>query len=99
MKGLLTEKMKKALTEMLFLSILEIQPRAILEIKDLINEKSQSICKIQFPYAVVNRMVEAGHIKEIGKVVTETASGLQAPVAGEKFGHDFEYNNIRIPGC
>lgn len=71
MQGLLTEKMKKALTEMLFLSFLESQPRAILEIKDLIAEKSDSICKIQFPYAIVNRMTEAGHIREIGKVVTE----------------------------
>lgn len=87
MKGLLTEKMKKALTEMLFLSFLEVQPRAILEIKDLINEKSDSICKIQFPYAIVNRMVDAGYIREIGKVMTETRKKnfIEITPSGKKY--------------
>jgi PadR family transcriptional regulator PadR len=72
MDNSLIDKLKKALMEMLFLAFLEKEARPILEIRDLLDEKSSGICKIQFPYAIVYRMVDAGYIREIGKAKTET---------------------------
>lgn len=63
-------KLKKALAEMLFLAILNEKPRPILEVVDLLDEKSMGACKMQFPYAIVYRMEECGYIVEDGRRMT-----------------------------
>lgn len=70
MESGLNLKLKKALAEMLFLAILKEKPRPILEVMDLLDQKSMGICKMQFPYAIVYRMVESGYIAEEGSRMT-----------------------------
>lgn len=64
-------KLKKALAEMLFLSILEEQARPILEVTKLLNERSKGVCNMQFPYAIIYRMTENGYIEEKGSDMSE----------------------------
>ena len=51
MESGLNLKLKKALSEMLFLTILAEEPRPIVEVMSLLDEKSNGACKMQFPYA------------------------------------------------
>ncbi|MBQ6705927.1 MAG: PadR family transcriptional regulator [Clostridia bacterium] len=70
MESGLNLKLKKALAEMLFLAILNEMPRPILEVAELLDQKSMGICKMQFPYAIVYRMQESGYIVEAGSRMT-----------------------------
>ncbi len=71
MEAGLNLKLKKALSEMLFLSILEEQPRPILEVSRLLGQRSGGVCSMQFPYAIVYRMMENGYIVEQGSRKTQ----------------------------
>ena len=70
MESGLNLKLKKALSEMLFLSILAEKPRPIGEVMALLDEKSGGACKMQFPYAIIYRMEKAGYVKEDGSRMT-----------------------------
>ena len=70
MESGLNLKLKKALSEMLFLTILAEEPRPIVEVMSLLDEKSNGACKMQFPYAIVYRMEKAGYVKEDGSRMT-----------------------------
>ena len=66
-KGNLTENLKKGLTEMLVLSCLNARSMPIHEIQKTLDEKSNSFCKVTFPYAAIYRMLESGFVEEEGK--------------------------------
>lgn len=63
-------KLKKALSEMVFLSVLEEEPLPIVEVTRRLDKRSGGVCSIQFAYAIVYRMVENGYISEQGSRVT-----------------------------
>ena len=60
----LIENLKKAVTEMLILSCLNLQPMSIDEISRCLDEKSHSICKIVYPYAAIHRLLDTKYITE-----------------------------------
>lgn len=59
-------KLKKALAEMLFLSVLQEGERPIREVVEILDARSGGVCHMQFPYAIVYRMEELGYIRENG---------------------------------
>ena len=63
----LEENLKKALTEMLLLTLLSRKESYIAELTDAIHEKSNGNLSIVFPYGAIYRMEQAGHICEVGK--------------------------------
>lgn len=65
--GILTENLKKGLTEYLLLQCLAARPMAIYEIVAVLDEKSGGICRICYPYATIYRLLDAGCIAEMGK--------------------------------
>ena len=65
--GVLTENLKKGLTEYLLLQCLAARPMAIYEIVSVLDEKSGGVCKICYPYATIYRLLDAGCIAEMGK--------------------------------
>lgn len=67
----LTENLKKGLTEFLVLSCLEKRPMSIYEILRLLDEKSNSHCKITFPYALIYRLTGYGFIADDGKRISD----------------------------
>ncbi len=69
--GGLTENLKKGVTEMLVLSLLDVRPMTIHEILRLLDEKSGSICKISYPYAIIYRLSNSRYIKDHGKQVSD----------------------------
>lgn len=63
----LVENLKKAVTEILILSFLNIRSMPIYEILNLLDEKSHSMCKISYPYAAIYRLLDANCIVETKK--------------------------------
>lgn len=70
-EGRLTENLKKGLTEMLVLSCLNKRPMHIYEILKLLDEKSNSVCKIAYPYAVIYRLQDNEFIADDVKKVSD----------------------------
>ena len=66
----MAENLKKALTEMLILSFLSKKNMTIYEILHILDEQSNSICRIQYPYGVIYRMSDRGYIEIAGKAVS-----------------------------
>ena len=65
------ENLKKAVTEMLILSFLSKKDMTIYEILNILDKKSNSICKIQYPYGVIYRMSDRGYIEIAGKSISD----------------------------
>ena len=63
----LEENYKKALTEVLILSVLAEKECYIGELADVISARSKGALNIVFPYSAVYRMEEAGYIFEVAK--------------------------------
>lgn len=63
----LIENLKKATNAMIILSLFSIRPMNLDEIKRYLDEKSNSVCKITYPYAAIYRMLDAGYIQSCGK--------------------------------
>lgn len=61
------ENLKKAVTEMLILSFLNFRSMPISEILEHLDEKSDSLCKISYPYAAIYRLLDANYILESKK--------------------------------
>lgn len=70
-EGNLTENLKKGLTELLVLSCLNKRPMHIYEILKLLDEKSDSICRIAYPYAVIYRLQNNDFITDDGKRISD----------------------------
>ena len=70
-EGNLTENLKKGLTEFLVLSCLEKRSMSIYEILKFLDEKSNSHCKITFPYALIYRLTGYGFIADDGKRISD----------------------------
>lgn len=70
-EGNLTENLKKGLTELLVLSCLNKRPMHIYEILKLLDEKSDSICRIAYPYAVIYRLQNNNFITDDGKKISD----------------------------
>lgn len=64
---LLEENFKKALTEVLILSVLAEKECYIGELADVIAARSKDTLTIIFPYSAVYRLEEAGYIYEVAK--------------------------------
>lgn len=69
--GGLTENLKKGVTEMLVLSLLDVRPMNIHEILRLLDEKSNAVCKISYPYAIIYRLTNSRYIRDFGKQVAD----------------------------
>ena len=69
--GGLTENLKKGVTELLVLSLLDVRPLTIHEILRLLDEKSGGVCKISYPYAIIYRLSNSGYIRDCGKQVSD----------------------------
>lgn len=65
------EKLKKATTELIILSLLENQNFHIGALTEKIEEYSEGKCKVVFPYAAIYRLIDAGYIYECGKKVED----------------------------
>ena len=65
------DNFKKAVTELLILTFLSKRDMTIFEILTLLDKKSDSICKIQYPYGVIYRMSDRGFIEIAGKAVSD----------------------------
>lgn len=63
----LIENLKKATNTMIILSLFSIRPMNLDEIKRYLDEKSNSVCKITYPYAAIYRMLDSGYIQSCGK--------------------------------
>ena len=70
-EGNLTENLKTGLTEFLVLSCLEKRSMSIYEILRFLDEKSDSHCKITFPYALIYRLTGYGFIADDGKRISD----------------------------
>lgn len=70
-RGNLTENMKKGLTEYLLLQCLSARPMTIYELVSILDEKSDGICKICYPYASIYRLLGADCIVEVGKCYSD----------------------------
>ncbi len=69
--GGLIENMKKGLTEMLVLTLLNKRPMHIYEIIRILDEQSDGVCKVAYPYAVIYRLMNSHHVEEAGKRVAD----------------------------
>lgn len=67
----MSDNLKKALTEMLILSFLSKKDMTIYEILHILDEQSNGICKIQYPYGVIYRMSDRGYIEIAGKAFSD----------------------------
>lgn len=63
----LIENLKKATNSMIMLSIFSLRPMNLDEIKRYLDEKSNSVCKVSYPYAAIYRMLDSGYIQSCGK--------------------------------
>ena len=63
----LDENLKKAVTELLVLRIMDRRELYIGELAETIHEISGGVLNIVFPYAAMYRMESAGYIRECGK--------------------------------
>ena len=67
----MSENLKKALTEMLILSFLRKKDMTIYEILKILDNQSDGVCRIQYPYGVIYRMSDRGYIEIAGKAVSD----------------------------
>lgn len=67
----MSENLKKALTEMLILSFLSKKDMTIYEILKILDNQSDGVCRIQYPYGVIYRMSDRGYIEIAGKAVSD----------------------------
>ena len=65
--SLLEENLKKALTELLVLFLLAEKDRYIGELTTALNERSNGILTIVFPYSAIYRLLQSGDIIESEK--------------------------------
>lgn len=63
----MAENLKKAVSEMLVLYLLQQRQIYIGEISEELKKRSDGIFQIVFPYAIIYRMIRAGYIDEIAK--------------------------------
>ena len=63
---ILEENLKKALTELLMLSLLSQKECYIGELSALLREKSGGALSIVFPYGAIYRLERAGYVRELG---------------------------------
>lgn len=67
----ITENLKKGITEMLILAFLDKQDMHIYSIINKLDDCSNGICKIAYPYAAIYRLINNGYIIEKGKRIDE----------------------------
>lgn len=67
----IVENLKKGLTELLVLSLLNEHPMSIYEIIKIMRVRSNSVCTITYPYAVIYRLQNGGFITDAGKSVAD----------------------------
>lgn len=65
----LEENLKKALTELLILHLLNVRERFIGELPDALQEYSGGVLKLAFPYSAVYRLQQDGYIMDTEKRV------------------------------
>lgn len=65
------DKLKKATTELIILSLLEKENLHIGALTEKIEEYSEGEFKIVFPYAAIYRLINAGYIYECGKKIED----------------------------
>jgi PadR family transcriptional regulator PadR len=63
----LEENLKKALTEMIMLSLIAEKESFIGEMADLIKTRSGGKLSLVFPYGAIYRLLDAGYIEEVRK--------------------------------
>lgn len=63
----LEENLKKAVTELLILTLLSEKDCYINELTAILNERSHHVLSIVFPYGAIYRLEESGFIEENGK--------------------------------
>ena len=63
----LEDNLKKAVTELLILCLLDEEDRYIGEFPDLLHQKSKGALSIVFPYSAIYRLLESGHVEECPK--------------------------------
>ena len=63
----LEENLKKALTEFIMLSLLAERECYIGQMTAMIEERSEGKLSLVFPYAAVYRLLDSGHIADVGK--------------------------------
>ena len=67
----MTENLKKALTDMLILTFLSKKDMTIYELLRILDNQSNGVCRIQYPYGVINRMSDRGYIEIACKAVSD----------------------------
>ena len=67
--GSLEENLKKALTELLILHLLDQRDYFIGELTDTLNQQSNGVLKLVFPYSAIYRLMQDEYISESGKRV------------------------------
>ncbi len=67
----IAENLKKGITEMLILAFLNHDEMTINEVVKRIDEHSDGMCKVVFPYATIYRLLDNGHIAESEKRVAD----------------------------
>lgn len=67
----ITENIKKGMTELLILTILEQGDTNIYDILKKLDSFSDGACSISYPYAAIYRLLDRSYIVECGKQVNE----------------------------
>ena len=67
----IVSNLKKGLTELLVLKLLNEKTMSIYEIIKTLKERSEGTCCISYPYAVIYRLQNGGFITDAGKSVTD----------------------------
>lgn len=67
----ISENLKKGITEMLILAFLNKKDMHIYAILNLLDEYSEGVCKISYPYAAIYRLLDSKFIIENGKKVDD----------------------------
>ena len=62
----LEENLKKALTELMMLSLLSEKDRYVGELSAVLREKSNGVLTVVFPYGAIYRLERAGYVCELG---------------------------------
>ena len=65
-QSLLEDNLKKALTELLMLSLLSKKEYYVGELSTALHEKSGGVLTIVFPYSALYRLQRFGYVKELG---------------------------------
>ena len=87
----LEENLKKALTEILILNLLSQKDYFIGEISEVLNQKSNGVLKLVFPYSAVYRLKEDGFVSDGEKRVASDGRKRQfysiTPLGREHYKH------------